>query len=536
MRRKSVGRWVLASCLLAAGSCAPSSQATLVSPGAAYDVVEAEQTLAFGYTSITERYLERVTAATVALEGMRGLTTLAPELVVTRLGGKVLLSASGRLVTEYPAPADDDVRGWARLTLTMAVDARGASSAVREASLDTVYQVVFDATLARLDPFSRYASPKEARDHRASRNGFGGIGIRFELVDGGARLIEVMDGTPAKAAGLKLGDIIVRVGDTPVAGLDREGLSGRLRGPEDSEVALTIRREGEMVETVTLRRALIVPPTVTATLKDGIAEFKIASFNQRTATNLAEALKAARGKLGASMKGVVLDLRGNPGGLLDQAVQMADLFVAHGPIVSTRGRHPLASQFYDARPGDLGESLPVVVLIDGKSASAAEILAGALQDAGRAVVIGTNSYGKGTVQTVIHLPNDGEMTLTWSRFYTPSGYALHGLGVLPALCTADDRQPPEKLLGDIADAKAGGALTAELSEWRAAKLDELERRKRLRAICPGSKHGEVALDLILAERLLGDRAAYGRALALSAPPALPATAGAPLPPTSDMPH
>ena len=177
----------------------------------------------------------------------------------------------------------------------------------------------------------------------------------------------------------------------------------------------------------TLRRSLIVPPTVTASTHDGVLLLRISSFNQKTSDGISTELQHAKDQI-PLLKGVVLDLRGNPGGLLDQAVAAADLFIPTGTIVQTRGRHPLSNQSYDAVEGGIGEGTPVVVLMDGKSASASEILAGALEDSGRAVVIGTNSYGKGTVQTVVHLPNDGEITLTWSRFFTPSGYALNGLG------------------------------------------------------------------------------------------------------------
>ncbi|MBV5324033.1 MAG: S41 family peptidase, partial [Rhodospirillaceae bacterium] len=152
---------------------------------------------------------------------------------------------------------------------------------------------------------------------------------------------------------------------------------------------------------------------------------------------------------GGGLQGVILDLRGNPGGLLDKAVTVVDLFVAQGPILTTKGRHPEATNAFDAHPGDMGEDLAVVVLVDGRSASAAEIVASSLQDSGRAVVIGTNSYGKGTVQTVISLPNDGEITLTWSRFHTPSGYALHGLGVLPALCTSAPGATPASIMDGL---------------------------------------------------------------------------------------
>lgn len=525
MKRNAVAQWVVAASLFVAGSCAPVSQGSLAGPHAPYDTAEAEKTFSFGYTSIVERHLDRVNAAGVAMEGLRGLGSIDPEIGVSRLDGKVLLNAGDKVVAEYPSPSDDDVRAWARLTVTVALDARGVSPAMEKADVEQVYEAVFDATLSKLDVFSRYSGVKEAREHRASRNGFGGVGIKFDLVEGDAKVVEVMDETPAAKAGMQVGDILTHIEGETLAGFAKEDISKRLRGPVASDLTVTVRRGFKPLD-LALRRALIVPPTVTAQLKDGIAEFKITSFNQRTANSLATELKQIRAKAGAELKGVILDMRGNPGGLLDQAVAMADLFMTHGPIVSTRGRHPLASQAYDAREGDLAEDLPVVVLVDGKSASAAEIVTAALQDAGRAVVVGTNSYGKGTVQTVIRLPNDGEMTLTWSRFHTPTGYALHGLGVLPTICTADDKATPAGLKEGVvhATAAAPAPVTANLSLWRHAKLEETDLRKQLRATCPSAKHGDAKLDTELAEQLLTDQDLFARALSLSAPTEAPSAA------------
>ena len=172
-------------------------------------------------------------------------------------------------------------------------------------------------------------------------------------------------------------------------------------------------------------------------------------------------------------------------------------------------------QVYDAKPGDPGEDVRLVVLIDGASASAAEIVAAALQDAGRAVVVGTNSYGKGTVQTVIRTPNDGELTLTWSRFHSPSGYALHGLGVLPTICTADDHAQAVALLAPVRE--GGGSVASTIAAWRTVSPDAAEERKHLRAICPPAKRANAAIDLEVARDLIGDRDLLAHALSLTAP-------------------
>ena len=193
---------------------------------------------------------------------------------------------------------------------------------------------------------------------------------------------------------------------------------------------------------------------------------------------------------------------------------MADLFLTQGQIVSTRGRHPDSIQHYEASGGDLANGLPVAVLVDGKSASASEIVAAALQDRGRAVVIGTVSFGKGTVQTVIRLPNDGEITLTWSRFVTPSGYVLHGLGVRPGICTSGGEGNGRDILSD---ALARRPETSNiLAAWRKTGVDDEERRRELRASCPAQRRPAV-LEIDVAKQLLGDRVLYGRALDIPAP-------------------
>jgi carboxyl-terminal processing protease len=215
------------------------------------------------------------------------------------------------------------------------------------------------------------------------------------------------------------------------------------------------------------------------------------------------------------LKGIVLDLRGNPGGLLDQAVAVADAFLRKGPIVSTRGRHPESVQRFSATGRDLANGMPMVVLINGRSASAAEIVAAALQDRGRAVLVGSNSYGKGTVQNITRLPNEGELILTWSRFYAPSGYALDSLGILPNICTSTLKAAPgpdlrQRMLESI------GPATNVLIMWRTLTGHDKARRTALRGKCP--KHSETPeIDIKIAREILEDRRLYARTLDMSAP-------------------
>jgi carboxyl-terminal processing protease len=322
--------------------------------------------------------------------------------------------------------------------------------------------------------------------------------------------------TPAERAGLRAEDIITHVDDKPLAGLNQEQVIGLLRGPVGSTVEVGVLRGAEAFRR-SITREHIIPETVAYQREGDVAYIRISSFNADTAHNLQRAVDNARGELGPRLKGLVLDLRGNPGGLLDQSVEVSDLFLKDGDIVSTQGRHPESHQYFEATVGDIGNGLPVIVLIDGNSASAAEIVAAALQDRARAVVIGSNSYGKGSVQTVLRMPNDGELTLTWARFHAPSGYTLNELGVLPSICTNNGLHDAGKLIAALRD----GKLKPVPMDARAAiDPNDVVGLRRLRSACPlrnGDK--EDALDLQLALQLLDDPSLYDLALRLASPPA-----------------
>lgn len=479
-----------------------------VSPGGAASAT-VDDTLETAFEAINSRALTPVVIGDLAYDGLRALTVIDPDLTIDRPTPRhVQLSYRGHPLALYPAPAKNNVDGWADLVRAIAAESAQASEDLRKAGIERVYAAVFDAALAHLDRFSRYAPPQEADDHRAARSGFGGIGVRCEANADDVTLVEVLPNTPAAKAHLQIGDHILAIDGTPLGGLAQEAVAKLIRGPVSSPVALTIRpRDQQRASVMTLTRDRIVPPTVALSpVSGGVATIAISSFNDATDVEMTAALA----NLGSKTKGLVLDLRGNPGGLLDQAVMVADLFMAHGPIVSTRGRHPATQQSYDAHPGGPAESLPLVVLVDGNSASAAEILAAALQDSGRAVLVGTNSYGKGTVQSVLTLPNRGELTLTWSRYYSPSGYALQDLGVLPNLCTAGQSGGSSQLLEQLAK----GELPNQLAAWRASTIDQTDLRRQLRQICPGEAHGDGAADAVVAHSLLTDPALYAKALAL----------------------
>jgi carboxyl-terminal processing protease len=287
-----------------------------------------------------------------------------------------------------------------------------------------------------------------------------------------------------------------------------------LRGPTHTRVELTFIRPGAgEPKTIAMNRVHIFPVTITEKTSDGIVTLTLTSFNQDTSRALSEKLENVRDRLGDAMKGVVLDLRGNSGGLLKQSVKVADLLLTQGKIISTQGRHADSLHQYEAGGRDLAIGLPVAVLVDGKSASAAEIVAAALQDRNRAVVIGTASFGKGSVQTVLRLPNDGEITLTWSRLVAPSGYMFHGLGIRPSICTSGLQGNAKSIIDKVMVDRE--KIEDMLVNWRKAALQDKSKRAQLRNSCPSQRRRK-DLELKIARHLITHPALYARTLDLTA--------------------
>ena len=244
-------------------------------------------------------------------------------------------------------------------------------------------------------------------------------------------MVSPIDATPAFRAGVEPGDLLTHLNGEPVLGLALSEAVEKMRGPVGSDLKVTIRRKGRDPFDVSITRAVIKITSVRSRLEDTIGYLRITSFNERTDAGVKKAMAAFLKELGDKLKGIVLDLRNNPGGLLDQAINVSTAYLAKGEIVSTRSRRNEDTQRYNARPGDLAKGLPMVVLTNGGSASASELVAGALQDHRRAIILGTKSFGKGSVQTIIPLPGHGAMRLTTARYYTPSGRSIQSVGIEP---------------------------------------------------------------------------------------------------------
>ena len=467
-----------------------------------------------GLDEIADLYIEPVGSRQLALSAIARVSRLDSELQVrdgigTGSAGPLALSHGGRDIGLYAMPADTDSRGWGELLATLIAAGKHASPRLAALSQDTTDQVAFDGMTAALDRFSHYSAPKVARDQRAARDGFGGIGVTLDTASDIFRVTAVTPQSPADRAGIRPEDQIVAIDGVATAGRSHEEIVRQLRGPVGSAVAVSIVRPGTAQPgDHLLQRALVIVPTVTASRDGDIAVFHIASFNRSTTQRIVEGLTEIQQQAGGHLAGIVLDLRGSPGGLLEQAVNLADLFIPAGPIVSTVGRHPASHQYFAASGAGVAARTPIVVLINGGSASAAEIVAAALQDAGRAVIVGSSSYGKGTVQTVLRLPNDGELTLTWARLVTPSGYFLQTHGVVPTLCTVDLGDDERALAIGLQRVSARSA--AGLPARPRAALDE-GAWSELRRLCP-ARRTSPGIDLKLAERVLADPKLYSEAL------------------------
>jgi carboxyl-terminal processing protease len=358
--------------------------------------------------------------------------TLAGALATTQIAGPLLAQEAESKSSVYE-----------QLDLFGDIFERVRAQYVEEVDEKALIEAAINGMLTSLDPHSSYLSANDADDMRVQTRGeFGGLGIEVTQEEGWVKVVSPMDETPAAAAGIQAGDFITHVDGESVLGLTLDEAVEMMRGPVGSEIIITVVREGvEQPFDVSIIRDTIKLTAVRARLEGDTAVLRITTFNDQTFPNLEDGLRQVAEEAGGmeNINGVVIDLRNNPGGLLSQAIEVSDAFLDTGEIVSTRGRDPQDGERFNATAGDLAQGKPVVVLINGGSASASEIVAGALQDHHRAVVIGTKSFGKGSVQTVMPLRGDGAMRLTTARYYTPSGRSIQSLGISPDIVV---EQPP----------------------------------------------------------------------------------------------
>jgi carboxyl-terminal processing protease len=337
----------------------------------------------------------------------------------------------------------NDVSAYRQLDLFSDAFERVRANYVRPVQDSELINAAIEGMVSNLDPHSSYMDAKAFADMQIQTKGsFGGIGIQVTMENGLVKIISPIDNTPASKAGLKAGDYIAAINGASVQGLNLDGAIDKMRGPEGSKITLTILRTTDKTTPkkpfdVTLTRAVVAVDEVTWHRDGDIGYIRMPGFNENTASGLENAVRDLKRQIGPGLKGYVLDLRNNPGGLLDQAVEVSDDMLTSGEVVSTRGRHAEDTQRYDAHGGDITDGKPVVVLINGGTASASEIVAGALQDHHRATIVGMTSFGKGSVQTIIPLgEGGGALRLTTARYYTPSGHSIQAQGIIPDVAVA----------------------------------------------------------------------------------------------------
>ncbi len=454
------------------------------------------------------RTLEPVGLPQLTIWGLGGLTALDPGLAADVRDAKLQLVFRDRVLATRSLPADNDVNGWATAATELAVAALAVSPPVRRAGTQGVIQSFFDELFNHLDPYSRYVQPSDANDDRERRAGQAGVGLR--LIRRGMAIVvaEAIADGPGALAGIRPGDTIISVNGQPVRGKDATLVMKELAGLEETSLTIAWRSRDGRAHTAELERAMVPPETVFSQRTGDALLIQITAFNRSTDSHVARVVEQG---LAAPHppQGIVLDLRGNRGGLLRQAVLVADSLLPAGIVAITAGRDPEASHIWLSTADELAGDVPIVVMVDGRSASAAEVLAAALADRGRGVVIGSSTLGKGLVQTITPLPDGGELFITWSRVLAPRGWPIQGLGVLPQVCTSLGE---ETLMWQLTALAAGRQPMAKALEAHRAARAPLSPTQILaiRKACPAAEGRETDLDA--ARALLRDPAAYAAAL------------------------
>ncbi len=402
-------------------------------------------------------------------------------------GAVVTTQVAGPLIAQE---AEKKASIYEQLDLFGDIFERIRSQYVEEVEAEELIEAAIDGMLTSLDPHSSYLSPDDAQAMRVQTRGeFGGLGIEVTQEEGFVKVVSPMDGTPADDAGIEAGDFITHVDGESLLGMTLDEAVDLMRGPVGSEIIVTVVREGEAEPfDVSIIRDTITLTAVRSRTVGETVVLRITTFSDQTFPTMREQLDKQVEEAGGleNVNGFVLDLRNNPGGLLTQAVRVSDAFLDSGEIVSTRGRDPQDGDRFNAQPGDLADGKPIVVLINGGSASASEIVAGALQDHRRAIVVGTKSFGKGSVQTVMPLRGDGAMRLTTARYYTPSGRSIQALGVSPDIIVEqpprrDEEEEEEEERSSRSEADLRGSLSSDLSEDERRLIEEDRERAQAAA-------------------------------------------------------
>ena len=362
------------------------------------------------------------------------------KTIVGTAASAIILLFFGTAVAKADEAKKKDQATYRLLNLFGDVFERVRASYVKDITDKKLIESAINGMLNSLDPHSNYLNKESFKNMQIQTRGkFGGLGIEVTMENGFVRVVSPIDGTPAFKSGVQAGDLITHLDGKPVQGLSLSEAVKLMRGKVGTKIKLTIRRVSTQPFDVTITRAVIPIRTVRSRIEGDIGYVRISSFSQPTEGGLKKAMNKINRELKDRMKGLIIDLRNNPGGLLDQAVAVSNAFLEKGEIVSTRTREKRDHRRFNARKGDLAHGKPIIILLNGGSASASEIVAGALQDQKRAIILGTKSFGKGSVQTIIPLGNNGAMRLTTALYFTPSGRSIQKIGIEPDIVVEQAR-------------------------------------------------------------------------------------------------
>jgi len=482
---------------------------------ATFDSSSFVNVIATGLTFLGPRTLEQHPISEFSLWGLNGLGAIDPSLsvIVQPPAGKapamVVLQSGRDILLSAPEPASDDINGWATLTARCAQAAWHQSAILRSGGSDGLTQSFFDELFNHLDPYSRYVEAAPATADRAARDGgVAGVGLTLGRQGQHVVITGVNTNGPAWPAGLNTGQVVLAVNGHDVDGETPDHVQGLLQGAPDSRVQVTVAsltRAGSVSgrTTVALRRQSVPPETVFAFSSGSVVILRITAFSADTAQEMSQYLDQATQN--THLTGLIFDLRGNRGGVLQQAVTTAALVMNNGVTATTRGRFPTANRVWAVQGGDMTNHIPIVILVDGRTASAAEILAAALADHRRAVVVGSATLGKGLVQTFAQMPDGGELFVTWSRVLAPLGWPLQGLGVMPQVCTSRgeaDLSGQLQALSDGEPINRAAVLAARSARFPLPVSRILDIRKN----CPAAVGTDTDLDV--ARTLLDNPAEY----------------------------
>jgi carboxyl-terminal processing protease len=486
--------------------------ATAATTYAAFDTAMAGSVWGAALAYIAPRSLQALTIPQMTIWGLNGLAALDPDMTTQLQGDQILLYGPNRIIIAVPAPPSTDARAWGQAAAAVAAAAYAVSPALQQAGTQGLISSFFDELFNHFDPYSRYEPPVQAAREQLMVTGLAGTGVTFAAEGRFVTIGAIAADSPAENAGLVVGTKVLAVNGRNVYSSEIARLDDAMPGILGSNVTLRLADPagGDAVQNVTLTRALIPPQTVITepSPAPGIAVLKITDFNEGTGDQFST-MVAALMATNPPPTGLVIDLRGNRGGVLRQAMLVADSLMASGPIAEASGRDPDADQVFRAEGSDLTGGIKLVVLVDGQTASASEILSGALADDQRAVVIGSTTLGKGLVQTVTSLPDGGELFVTWSRVLAPDGWPLQTLGVMPQVCTSLGEQA---LVAQVTALVEGHNLMAPaLAASRAIRAPApVDTVLNVRDRCPAAIGSD--LDMNTAAYLLTHPAGYEAAL------------------------